>query len=376
MRQVAFTAAQLLALPFGGRSAAAIHGARLAYQNGWVQITLHPRWRVLADALVHLQPVVVVPLPDGEDSAFFTRTGLDPDRPLASFINQNGHPVIRGTRHGLPCVIHYGRAPASRASVRRHTRGLADALTVLGPALPGLLPSVYLEHDGADCALVIQQELSGKPAPVVELSEQQLDQVTRAALVPLQAVHRAAVASSDTFDTRFIDEEMAELLAALPEYRDCIEPALTVLRRWISQRPLPCVPAHADYAPRNLLFDAALAQVVGIVDWEWFWGRGCAGFDALQLVLEVHAAHQQRTLTSVLAAFLGGSANDPFLATHLAAVREMFGLSPDDLWHIAILIWLRVLWMGCVETDPSTAQWLEDAVTKPARAIAATQPAA
>ena len=75
-------------------------------------------------------------------------------------------------------------------------------------------------------------------------------------------------------------------------------------------------------------------------------------------------------LIKALADFIEKRTIDASLSRQLQIVEVTYGMSRDDLWHIAIMIWLRVLWMGCVETCPPTPEWLDDAVVTPARAIA------
>jgi len=94
----------------------------------------------------------------------------------------------------------------------------------------------------------------------------------------------------------------------------------------------------------------------------------------LQLILEIQALRRGTTLINALAEFLGRDFSDGFLALHTEYLCNAYDMRPTDLWHVGVLIWLRVLWTGCVVTAPVTQQCLENAITVPAAAIARLDP--
>jgi hypothetical protein len=193
--------------------------------------------------------------------------------------------------------------------------------------------------------------------------------VTGAALEPLFAIYRHQDTSTKTSPDPFIDGGLLELIEVLPEYRRYLEPPLELVQKWIAARKPQRVPTHGDYAPRNLLFAEDYSRVVGIIDWEWFSACGIAGFDALKFLLELHASYWNRSMFQILSDFLRGRRVHNFPVNATRVVGHTYELVPDDLWHLGVLIWLHLLWTGCVVTKPVSRRWLDDAVMVPAQAI-------
>jgi hypothetical protein len=370
LSQLVLGCVQLLMLVLKCKSVAMIHGQGLAFLNGWIDVTVGSTARTAWASISRLQPFLAV---SASSKAFFEIAigiGIDPDISLKSLPSQSGHVIFSGRRNGLQCIVHYGSASASRAAVTRHTIGLSEAHIMFGRDLPGLLPKIYSAKDDGKIAILVQEKLAGSEPTIAFCSDMQLARITEASLNPPYALYQHA-SSRREFDGNAALRELSQLAGALTRHElyQCIVPAIRFLRTWFSGRRLQAVPAHGDYAPRNLLLDQGCSRVVGIIDWEWFWEGGVVGYDALQLILEIHALRRRTTLINALAEFLGRDFSDGFLSRHAEYLCKAYDMRPTDLWHVGVLIWLRVLWTGCVVTAPVTQQWLENAITVPAAAI-------
>ena len=375
LSQLVYGCIQLLMLVLNRKSVAMIHGQELAFLNGWIDVTVESTAQTTWASISRLQPFLAVSASSKAFSEVATAIGIDPDISLKSLPSQSGHVIFSGCRNGLPCIVHYGSASASRAAVTRHSNGLSEAHIKFDRALPGLLPKIHLAKDDGMIAVLVQEKLAGIQPTIASFSEIQLAEITEASLNPPYALYRHA-SSQQEFDGNAALRDLSQLTGALTRHDlyQCIVPAIRSLKTWFSERRLQAVPAHGDYAPRNLLLDQRCSRVVGIIDWEWFWEGGVAGYDALQLILEIQALRRRTTLINALAEFLGRDFSDGFLALHTEYLCKAYDMRPTDLWHVGVLIWVRVLWTGCVVTAPVTQQWLENAITVPAAAIARLGP--
>lgn len=363
--QIAFGYMRLASIRLSGRAAAILYGPNLSNAAGWVRVIPSPRWRKELSPSEWKQAFIPVPLQAGGPPSVLTALGLDPADEFVALINQNGQLVIRGMWRGKPCVMHYGANATGRQCVQRHRRGAEEALSTMGEAIGELIPDFWFESDSHDAYAYVERRVDGAIVDIAGLTEADLTRFVALALKPLQLVHDRAVSNGRTANDAFIGE-LSPLSSIVPHARSEVDAGLELLRQWVGTRRPLAVPAHGDYAPRNLFVDGD--KVTGIIDWEWFWVDGVAGFDALKLALEVEALKRRTDVTEVIAKFLANSPMGGEFDRRIGLVGTLFGLSSEDLRHLAVLIWLRVVWMGCVMTLPKGPEWFE-MVLAPASSI-------
>lgn len=367
--QIAFGWVRFLALVLNRRPMAIIHGHALAYTRGWVQISTQHPWQLAITSAIKPDPFLPVRMSPDHARMTFDRIGIDSSPTLLAYPHENNHIVFRGHRHGRACIVHYGSSPSSIETVKRHATGLRSAHITLGAVLPGLIPEILHYNESNESILLIEQQIPGMSPLLDSQSESQLLMILTAGLKPLQQIYFHS-SKMDYMSTKtFIDSELHRLNDILPKYRHYIMPALRSLQTWATDRKIPSVPTHGDYAPRNLFFNSDLSQVKGIIDWEWFCACGPVGFDALKFLLEMQAASEGVDLFWTLHRFIQFRTLTGPWAFGISLLCDSFSLSKRDLWHIAILIWLHVLWVGCVVTDPDNEQWIRNAFSFPANAI-------
>ncbi len=373
--QLAYGWARLLGYRLRGESCAIVEGSGLAYTAGWVTAGVAEGWRKAARSTSRLEPFIPVACRRAAFADVFRTIGIDPAAELSALPHENGHLVFRGRKGGVPCIVHYGRDPRSRATVMRHAHGLKAARDRLGDTLPGLLPELLAFENTPPAVRFVEQDLSGVAPPIASLSVADLDRMTRAALEPPYRAYQRFFPRRRLSAASSVLDDLGQLIDALPQYGAHLLPSLAALKNWSGLGRLTGVPSHGDYAPRNVLFSEDYSRAVGIYDWEWFWDDGVAGFDALKMTLEIRAERERKTLIPVLAAFLRGQGLDDAVSRDVRLVGELFDLPVADLWHIGLLIWLRILWIACVVQEPDSPAWLEQAVRLPAQAVAARGPA-
>jgi hypothetical protein len=370
LAQILFGAARLVELALRRKTVAIIHGPGLPYRSGWVDITSEHVWQSAARSALRLQPCV--PLAVAANAAeHLTRLGLDPAG-LRALLSHNDHLVFKARHNGRPCVVHYGASADCRDTVVRHANGLSGARADLGATIGAMLPTIGRSVADARCAICIQQMLDGVAAPARFADSESVAPFVQACMIPLTQIWQTHAAQGQWFGRHFIDMELGRLPGVLPEYQVLLKRAVAQLGAWASAGRRPAVPTHGDYAPRNLLFEPGYARVCGIIDWEWYWNDGIIGFDPLKLLLEIEAMQQGTTIINTLADALRTRCASPFLQHHLGSLVAAHHITTEDIWHIVLLIWLRILWMGCVVTRPVSRAWLDNAVQAPMQAIEAS----
>jgi hypothetical protein len=353
--QLVFGYLRLVLLRISGQRTAVIEGMNLAYHEGWVRVTIRlGSWKRLSTSKIS-EPFIPVPLPAKGRSELLEIFGSDPDSGFDVFLSPNGHLVIRGTWEREPCIVHYGGGSQARDAVLRHASGARRARVAL-IEIRHLIPQSCFELDG-ECAYVYgERQVLGAMLNPATLSNINLAHSIFDAIAPLQQIHESAAKVGRTFTTSFIDDELIRVPARIPNASTEIRLAIDCLRRWTKRRRPLSVPTHGDYAPRNLFF--LDRQLSGVMDWEWFWENGIAGFDALTLILEIEASKRRSSIVAVLTGFLNSTLSSDEFASRIALIRTRFLLSVDDLYHLAILLWLRILWVGCVMTVPAGPRWI------------------
>lgn len=364
--QLAGGMAKFLLLALQRRNAAIIHGPHLAYSAGIVEITNEETAAKAAKLFFSGNPFLPIAISKAEFACVFDQLGLDRGKALHVFLNRNHHVAIFGERRGSPCMVHFAGDDYGERGVQRHALGLEGACTALGAILGNMLPKILIDETKRGRGLLIQQRISGQPIAAEQLSPLEMESFLREALRPLREMN---LTRFETYiDVSFIDAEFRKVLDHVPYGHSEITSAIEIVLWWCSKRQIRAVPVHGDYTPGNLLFSAD-HHLVGVIDWEWFWLNGCPGLDALQILFTAEAHLQKQTVFAVIAAFLKERRISSSLSTFLPIIGRMYGLSNDDLWHVAVLLWLRLLWMGCVVTIPNSTAWFERAITTPAAAI-------
>jgi hypothetical protein len=317
--------------------------------------------------LQRAQPFVLVPMSRDSFSSVFERLCIDREPALRSHLSEYSHLAFRGRRAGMPCIVHLGLTKASQENVSRHLQGLSRAHTAIGSVLGDILPKILVADVTAEMCLLVEHEVFGETlkGPV---SPCKLSDIMHAAMEPLTKIQQTSRRSSGEYYADLIMRELSLLEKAIPEYNSQIRSGLARLQEWIVSRDIVTVPTHGDYAPRNLFFLEDYSAVSGILDWEWYWNEGPIGFDAIKFMLEVQVIQEGKTIFQILADFLSEPEGAKFAALR-AAAGGCLPTSVSDLWHIALLIWLRILWMGVAVTEPVSPEWLRNAVMLPAIAM-------
>jgi aminoglycoside phosphotransferase (APT) family kinase protein len=147
-----------------------------------------------------------------------------------------------------------------------------------------------------------------------------------------------------------------------------LRPALQSLQHWAGRRDLAAVLVHGDYWLGNVLFNNS-QQVTGIIDWERCRKTGCPGLDAIHLVMASYSVWRAQPLPAVLEQIWTQRWESRFLVDQIAGVQKLFGLSGQDLPHLAVLLWLSYIRSTVMSTGEPLREWLWQNVEHPAQSL-------
>ncbi|HEX4078388.1 MAG TPA: phosphotransferase [Rhizomicrobium sp.] len=365
--QIAFGWSQLAALRMQRRSIAVIYGSKLAYSSGWVTATMDRINHVALLCLQQGQPFVPVPMSGAHFVSVFERLGIDYRSSLLSYLSDHSHLAFRGYRADVPSIVHFGLTKESQGNVKRHLSGLSRAHASIGSVIGGIIPRVLFSNELTGNSVLVEDELRGATLEG-PLSRPDIAEIVRVAMAPLQAIQRMSSKPAGDDYAESMLRELSLLEKAVPNYCTPIRCGLARLKEWMKSQIIQTVPTHGDYAPRNVFFSEKFSAVRGIVDWEWYWEDGPVGFDAVKFLLEVEAIQERTSIIRILAQFLEVPETVNCAAAEALICDKISSSSVSYLWHIGLLVWLRILWMGVVVTKPVSDEWLRDAVLLPALA--------
>jgi Ser/Thr protein kinase RdoA (MazF antagonist) len=185
---------------------------------------------------------------------------LDPDaQPAAIHTGHNGTTVLRATTRVGEVIVKPHRGPD------RHRQEI-HAYQHWTPALHGHAPELLATTD--DPPAIIITALTGCPVAETCLSPVQEAHAYRQAGELLQALHHAAPPCTEPDMTAWLAERGEQWLALAEDILPASQRA--EIRAHLSAlaelAPIPAVPCHLDYTPRNLLVSPAAA--VAVIDYE------------------------------------------------------------------------------------------------------------
>ena len=372
--QIASGSAQLVASRLRGRPGVLISGEKLAHSSDWIAISFDRVGARVLHSLRRGQPFISIAMTQGQFRAVFSRLGIDPAATLDARLSRHSHLIFSGSRAGTPCIVHYAATDESCQNVRRHIEGLRLAHETMGTVLVDDIPALIAANSSSGRCILVEDKISGRTGPKAALPPARVEAMAHAAMEPLKAVYASLGHADGNACAAFVTRELSRLMDALPGYEVCIGDGLGRLKQWIRARDVRTAPAHGDYAARNIIFDDDYSTVRGLIDWEWCLPDAPVGFDALKFALELQATQEGSDVFKVLSDLLLNVENSKFATVGVKDIRENFSLSKTDLWHTAIFIWLHLLWIGAVRTEPVSAAWTHRAVTLPGLAILASAP--
>lgn len=185
---------------------------------------------------------------------------VDPDaKPITVHPGHNGTAVLRATTAAGEVIVKRHRGPD------RHRQEI-HAYQHWVPALHGRAPQLLAVNDNPP-AIVITA-MPGRPLAEAGLApEQELDAYRQAGKL-LRDLHHAAAPHMEPDMTRWLAERGEHWLALAEDILSAERRAeiRSHLRALARIGPVPAVPCHLDYTPRNLLANSAGA--IAVIDFE------------------------------------------------------------------------------------------------------------
>lgn len=336
----------------GGRILA-VHGSTAAVARGAVRVSHRLTISMLREG--------VYVVAGGTRSGLLKQLRLDRLSAPEFFLAGADVLIAFGFCGSLPVVVHVS---GCHDLLRRYEEGLQRARCHLEPhGMDRLVPAVVGSDRRGLTWFLTQSRLAGHVVDPRNLSLVALRRHFDAAMRPLLALHRASRPSPRGADSEMLASAFNTILAheGLAPY---VVGPLALLRAWPGRWSHPAVFSHGDYWFANLLFENQENPVLaGVIDWERFRENAMAGADALYLIVQGYAHWCGRDEFEVLCLLWRDECEAP-LAGLVFDLCSEFGLSADDLKHLAILIWLLHLRLRVSDyeewRDKRTSQWLRE----------------
>ncbi|MFO1058646.1 MAG: phosphotransferase [Dongiaceae bacterium] len=265
--------------------------------------------------------------------------GIDEAAELRLYLSLNLLLIFFGHRAGRPVVIHLAASPTALRAQERHRDGLrmADSAEV-PPALRRLIPELLGLVEREDVRLLTQTRLPGRMKVLRDAPTDAVETAIARALEPLLLLRATSRHRAEGPDHALIFHRFPELPGRWPELSPLLRPLIARLQDWQRRRGLPGQLTHGDYWLRNLMFEGG--SVSGIVDWERCRAHGTPGIDALHLALMSLAIERRRPIAAYLEQAWTGRWESDFLGRYVAGLRQLYGLTADDVGHLAGILYL------------------------------------
>lgn len=269
--------------------------------------------------------------------------------------------VILATRGGSPVVIHIAD---DQARGERYQHGCEWARQVFSSSgNEHLIPHIidYRKHPAG--WILTQERLSGRVISAGSLSADALIAHVSAAIdvLPLPVSNRPECGNAR------MESKSHELTSLLENelLRPGVLESVSRIAAWLDSMQRETAMAHGDYWFSNVLFsDDALTpkpRVTGIVDWERASPDAPVGEDALFFTVFAFA-HWRGCSPMTVFCMIWDGVQEPTLERMLELVRTRFKLSPNDLGHLSIYLWLNHLLRHAGSasgwTEKRTQEWL------------------
>jgi hypothetical protein len=256
---------------------------------------------------------------------------------------------------GSPAVLRIGACDDARSEVLRQKHGLDIASA--DPTMEAFVPHVLAHSVGANgIQVLVETRLSGAPMP---FSWRRVDAVNDMWLTGRPSV--AGVGRPN------LCEELTEVCDSVSSYRDSLCVFRDFLLEWHSNSGLPADVAHGDLWLGNILFSGD--QVAGIVDWEWGHSDGLRIVDTLHLLLMSHSVFRNSGVAQSFRELWADEVADPSLRDRCRKLRLHFGLDPNDLKFIALLLWFDNIRQKVIRGRMPSQSWTEDMIPRTSLAI-------
>ena len=356
-----------------GKKPVVINGPKLKYMHGRVCIDPKPTIKGVVSAWLRGDQVLSVQrnhfysTPLGELNSAY---GMEFTEQILARIGYNSLIVLFAGVAGQEVVIHYPVDEEGVRSINRHKTGIERARLSFGEStLLSLVPSIIRSNTETALPLLIQSRLVGQAlqadSPSLEQSSEQLGKCITfltGMQTNAQPIDRSPEADHFTNNLVNLDAEMPN------EHTVKIRYAIDKFDNWWRGKNLKSVLVHGDFWLGNVLFDDE-GSISGVIDWEWSRENGLPLLDAMHLLARSGFCHNNASFPELLSSVWTGGENWVWMASYLDEAIHESGLSLNDVQHIALFLWLDIIWKGYVETQPEYAEWLDDMVETPFQAI-------
>ena len=295
-QRIRSVAASAFAYPLNVSRGLAISGDGIAWGSGEISIHRRIPFFRFVQSVGRGRPVVFLIGSAGHSyDRLIERVQLDDLADVYSNLNGNDCLVLQGRMKGQEVVAHVGVDKPGRSAISRHHDGLLLVRSILqNSPVSGMIAQPLSFRFVDDLAISVEALLSGQSLRLRSFSSQIFVKILSEALKPLSQICRATIGRAIGC-TGVLSDIRRDIWQVRPH---CVaELAVAMLRdveMWMAKRTPATVLVHGDYTVDNLLFSAGF-EVTGITDWEWCQRGGCAGFDALQLVLWAFSEYRRNS---------------------------------------------------------------------------------
>jgi hypothetical protein len=303
---------------------------------------------ILVDSLRKKRPVFVL---RGTLSHVCDYFGLDSTSTVTIRITATGLIVAFGTYQGTPVAAH--------AAVSEDCKGLIKQLCkgahIGASALPELVPNVLAHNE----TRLLSKRIPGVSPMPWNRPEAQLREAIDKGLKPLEVLLERT-GKRDVPDRNFL--EALQKFSSDHRRRGDLEMGLALLQNWGSWPGIPSVTVHGDYWLNN--FIGSDGEIRGIIDWDRARLNGSAAFDALHLGFMSYAMWSDIYVSELLGSPWTDQWPYAWLRSYCSRIREIFGLSQNDLRRVAALLWLSYFYHGSKSPTPEWEKRMIDPVCR------------
>ncbi len=341
-----------------------LRGPVLIGGRGALEIIQSPAYFRMFGAKHGLQPFKALSAANRVGN-LLSELGLDSDV-AADVIVSGAKLIVFGHRNGRAAVAHWSSQPYSDRLLNLHAENLA--LLNDGP-LRALVPIPMHSGTVGGRRVLVQTRLAGRRFRPELASDEAIRLHLSRAVDVLRLFSSVRAPRPGPPEESLLRDHLLGLPDALPMYASALRLALGRLRAWLDRRGLAPVPVHGDYGFHNILFDSAGA-VVGVVDWDRFRQDGLPGYDALHLLMACMNESGECSYPEFLTSLWRREQRSTRFGQQLEYWRAMSGWSEQDTTYIGVLLWLDLVFRGCIETPPPDASWIDRVVGGPAGVLA------
>lgn len=289
---------------------------------------------------------------------------------MTSLLNDNSCLTLSGEKNGTKIFAHIGRGPAGQRTIRRHTEGLSHARAALmDNAILRSIAQPLQSHDEREISVLTQTWLPGRRIHAYHLNDKTFGTTLKSACAPLVEIHKATAQAQPLPEQDYLRQIRDHLprIENEPAAHALVQHVLQDIESWMQTRQPQSVLVHGDYGLQNLLFNEN-PQVTAIADWEWIRAQGCAGYDAIHLIILAYADKEKLDIAATAAMLSSSNDLPPQLDIILKDILPDFGLSREDVIPLAKLVWLTIIFRSGIWTDIVHNNWLQNTIA-PMQAI-------